>query len=93
MAFQARAMRGTRAECANVFAHSICKFEGTDRKHETRQEHSALSVKSQIALQYVHSRKSRLRNGWVTPRCRTILDKRRFCTSYPVNNLSPHHQK
>ena len=52
MVFQARAMRGTRAECANVFAHSICKFEGTDRKHETRHEHSELREKSLIALQF-----------------------------------------
>ena len=40
--FQARAMGGTRAECANVFAHSICKFEGTDRKHEIRHERSEI---------------------------------------------------
>ena len=42
MVFQARAMRGTPAECANVFAHSICKFQGTDRKHEMRHERSEL---------------------------------------------------
>ena len=42
MVFQARAMRGTRAECANVLAHSICKFQGTDRKHEMRHELSEL---------------------------------------------------
>ena len=42
MVFQARAMRGTRTECENVFAHSICKFEGTDRKHEMRHERSEL---------------------------------------------------
>ena len=52
MVFQARAMRGTRAEWANFFAHSICKFEGTDRKHETRHEHSELRVKGQIALHF-----------------------------------------
>ena len=92
MVFQARAMCGTRAGCANVFAHSICKFEGTDRKHEMRHEHSELREKSQIALQFTAD-KNRSRNGWVTPRCTTILDKCRFCTLYPVNNLSPHHQK
>ena len=52
MVFQARAMRGTRAECANVFAHSICKFEGTDREHEMRHEHSELREKKQIALHF-----------------------------------------
>ena len=52
MVFQARAMRDTRAERANVFAHSICKFEGTDKKHEMRHEHSELRVKSQIALHF-----------------------------------------
>ena len=48
MVFQARAMRGTRAECANVLAHSICKFEGTDRKHEMRHEHSELERKAKL---------------------------------------------
>ena len=42
MVFQARAMRGTRAECANVLTRSICKLEGTDRKHEMRHERSEL---------------------------------------------------
>ena len=88
MVFQARAMRGTRAECANI----LCKFEGTDRKHEMRHEHSELKEKKTNCTT-VHSRKSRSRDGWVTPRCTTILDKCKFCTSYPVDNLSPHHQK
>ena len=59
MVFQARAMRGTRAECANVFAHSICKFEGTDRKHEMRHEHSELRQKSEIALQFTAEKVAR----------------------------------
>ena len=42
MVFQARALTGTRAECANIFAHSICKFEGTDRKHEIRHKRSEI---------------------------------------------------
>ena len=52
MVFQARAMLGTRAECENVFAHSICKFEGTDKKHEMRHKHSELRVKRHIALHF-----------------------------------------
>ena len=48
MVSQACAMRGTRAECANVFAHSICKFEGTDRKQEMRDEHSELREKNKL---------------------------------------------
>ena len=64
MVFQARAMRGTRAECANVFAHSICKFEGTDRKHEMRHEHSELiRVKSQIARQFTAEKVARGMDG------------------------------
>ena len=63
MVFQARAMRGTRAECTNVFAHSICKFEGTDRKHEMRHELSELRVKSQIARQLTAEKVARGMDG------------------------------
>ena len=63
MGFQARAMRGTRAEWANFFAHSICKFEGTDKKHETRHEHSELRVKSQIARQFTAEKVARGMDG------------------------------
>ena len=61
--FQARAMRGTPAECANVLAHSICKFEGRDRKHEMRHEHSELREKSQIALQFTAEKVARGMDG------------------------------
>ena len=61
--FQARAIRGTRAECANFLAHSICKFEGTDRKHEMRHEHSELREKSQIALQFTAENVARGMDG------------------------------
>ena len=63
MVFQARAMRGTRPECANVLAHSICKFEGTDRKHEIRHKHSELREKSQIALQFTAEEVARGMDG------------------------------
>lgn len=63
MVFQARAMRGTRPECANVLAHSICKFEGTDRKHEMRHEHSEFGEKSQIALQVTAEKIARGMDG------------------------------
>ena len=56
-------MRGTRAERANVFAHSICKFEGTDRKHKMRHEHSELREKSQIALQFTAEEVARGMDG------------------------------
>ena len=56
-------MRGTRAERANVFAHSICKFECTDRKHEMRHEHSEVRVKSQIALQFTAEEVARGMDG------------------------------
>ena len=63
MVFQTRAMRGTRAECANVLAHSTCKFEGTDRKHEMRHEHSEFREKSQIALQVTAEKIARGMDG------------------------------
>ena len=63
MVFQARAMRSTRAECANVLAHSICKFEGTDRKHEMRLEHSELREKRKIALQFTAEKVARGMDG------------------------------
>lgn len=63
MVFQARAMRGTRAECANVLAHSICKFQETDRKHEMRHEHSELREKKQIELQFTVEKVARGMDG------------------------------